>query len=67
MRAAVGRMASRTLRWTETQVVHGKDKVSQADQALEVETRIQYSVQKGKVNLSEVKVTCWGIVENKLI
>lgn len=38
--AAVGRMALRTLRLTEAQVVHGKDKVFQADQAGEVGIRI---------------------------
>lgn len=44
--AAVGRMASRTLRLTEAQVVHGKDKVFQADQAGEAGIRIKCPMEK---------------------
>lgn len=60
MRAAVGSMASRTQRLTEAQVVHGKDKVLQADQAGEVGIRIKCPMEKEKANLSEVKVVCGG-------
>lgn len=58
MWAAMGRMASRTLRLTEAQVAHGKDKVFQADQAGEVGIRIKRPMEKEKANLSDVKVMC---------
>lgn len=46
MWAAVGRMAARTRRLTEIQVIRGKDKVVQAGQAVELEMSTECSMKK---------------------